>query len=101
MERILLKSFVTNVFLSHNFWLGGQNNNFIRSITSFNGTVDSAYLQVVFVRENIPIKQSARLPESPIQTGSLTRLQMQTILSFYKQTSTTGTSIIYFYFFVK
>ena len=29
-------------------------------------TVDSAYLQVVFVRENIAIKQSARLPESSI-----------------------------------
>ena len=35
-------------------------------------TVDSAYLQVVFVRENIAIKLSARLPESSIQTGSLT-----------------------------
>ena len=46
-------------------------------------TVDSAYLQVVFVRENIAIKRSARLPESSIQTGSLTELQMQTILSFY------------------
>ena len=39
-------------------------------------TVDSVYLQVVFVRENIAIKQSARLPESSIQTGSLTELQM-------------------------
>ena len=46
-------------------------------------TVDSAYLQVVFVRENIAIKRSARLPESSIQTGSLTELQMQTIVSFY------------------
>ena len=46
-------------------------------------TVDSAYLQVVFVTENIAIKRSARLPESSIQTGSLTELQMETILSFY------------------
>ena len=46
-------------------------------------TVDSAYLQVVFIRENIAIKWSARLPESSIQTESLTELQMQTIVSFY------------------
>ena len=46
-------------------------------------TVDSAYLQVVFVRENIAIKRLARLPESSIQNGSLTELQMQTIVSLY------------------
>ena len=46
-------------------------------------TVDSAYLQVVFVRENIAIKGLARLPENSIQTGSLSELQMQTIVSFY------------------
>ena len=66
----------------------------------FIDTVDSTYLQVVFVTENIAIKRSARLPESSIQTGSLTELQMETILSFYWQTYTSGTSIIYFYFFV-
>ena len=40
-------------------------------------TVDSTYLQVLFVRENIAIKQSATLPENSIQTRSLTELQMQ------------------------
>ena len=45
-------------------------------------TVDSAYLQVVFVRENIAIRRLVQLPESSIQTGSLTELQMQTIVSF-------------------
>ena len=39
-------------------------------------TVDSPYLQEVFVKENIAIKRSARLPESSIQTQSLTELQM-------------------------
>ena len=63
--------------------------------------MDSPYLQVIFVRENIAIKRPARLPESSIQTGSLTELQMQTIVSFHWQTSSTGTSINYFYFFVK
>ena len=46
------------------------------------GTVESAYLQVIFVRENIAIKRSVRLPESTIQTGRLTELEMQMILSF-------------------
>ena len=40
-------------------------------------TVDSTYLQVLFVRENIAIKRSATLPENSIQTRSLTELQMQ------------------------
>ena len=41
----------------------------------FDYTVDSAYLQVVFVRENIAMKWLARLPKSSIQTGSMTELQ--------------------------
>ena len=64
-------------------------------------TVDSAYLQVIFVRENIAIKRSVRLPESSIQTRSPTELQMQTIVSFHWQMSSSGTSIISFYFFEK
>ena len=54
-----------------------------RSNTGLASTVDSAYLQVVFVRENIAIRRLARLPVSSIQTGSLTELHMQTIVSFY------------------
>ena len=66
----------------------GECNTILGAYTLFcigilDSTVDSAYLQVVFVRENIAIKQLAQLPESSIQTGSLTELQMQTILLFY------------------
>ena len=46
-------------------------------------TVDSAYLQVIFVGENIAIKRSVQLPESSIPTRSPTELQMQTIVSFH------------------
>ena len=75
----------------------------LNQILSFDvsSAVDSAYLQVVFVRENIAIKRSAWLPENSIHTRSLTELQMQTIVSFHWQTPSTGTSIIDFYFFEK
>ena len=63
-----------------------QNNALVESnikFLFFENTVDSPYLQVIFVRENIAIKRLARVPESSIQTGSLTELQMQTIVLFY------------------